>query len=120
MEAFIIGGLGMYPVLVAGLILITAAIRYAIDCEPIRQRFIVAMALVIAAMMLFFGVCGVVSALSGAADASEADRATGIARGLSMTINVWGLGLLVYVLTSIAIAIGVYRDGRRQLKAIGP
>ena len=57
---------------------------------------------------------------SGAAEASEADRATGIARGLSMTINVWGLGLLAYVLASVAIAIGVYRDGRRQLKAIRP
>jgi hypothetical protein len=35
-------------------------------------------------------------------------------------INVWGLGLVDIVIASIIIAIGVYRQGRRQLKALRP
>jgi hypothetical protein len=121
--AFILGGLGMYPILVTGLILIVASIRYAIDSEPIRLRFITATVIAMLAMMLFWTVCDVVVMLSG----MYASNMTGkrpetdfLSNGLSAILNQWGLGLLDMTVASIMVAVGAYRAGRRQLRALKP
>jgi hypothetical protein len=116
--AFLAGGLGMYPILATGLILVVAAIRYAIDGETIRLRFVFHLSLANLAMMFFFGVYGVVFALKGMAAAAQAERDAGLAAGLSITINVWALGLLSFALAFTAVAVGTYRVGRRQLEAL--
>ncbi len=120
--AFILGGLGMYPILATGLIIIVASIRYALDGEPIRLRFIVATAVAMFAMMMFWTLCDVVIMLRGMhASGLTADQAhTAMAEGLSAVINQWGLGLLSITLAAIAIAIGAYRAGARQLRALRP
>jgi hypothetical protein len=48
---FIEGGWGMYPVLVLGLILVWSSGRYALDLEPARLRFIVAMSVALLVTM---------------------------------------------------------------------
>lgn len=120
--AFILGGLGMYPILVTGLIIIVAAIRYALDGEPIRLRFIAATAIAMVAMMMFWTLCDVVIMLRGMhAPQVTADRAhTALVEGLSAVINQWGLGLLSISLAAIAVAIGAYRAGARQIRALRP
>ena len=65
LTAFLLGGLGMYPILVTGLIIIVASIRYALDGEPIRLRFIATTAIAMVAMMMFWTLCDVVVMLRG-------------------------------------------------------
>jgi hypothetical protein len=120
--AFILGGLGMYPILATSIIIIVASIRYAIDGEPIRLRFITATAIAILAMMLFWTVCDIVIMLR----AMHAFHMTGeraqvaLTEGISAILNQWGLGLLAMSLAAIAVAIGAYRAGARQLRALRP
>jgi hypothetical protein len=120
--AFILGGLGMYPILATGIIIIVASIRYAIDGEPIRLRFITATVVAMIAMMLFWTVCDVVIMFRGMRDFQmTGERAqVALAEGLSAILNQWGLGLLAMTLTAITVAIGTYRAGARQLRALRP
>jgi hypothetical protein len=120
--AFLLGGLGMYPILVTGLIIIVAAIRYALDGEPIRLRFIAATAIAMLAMMMFWTLCDVVIMFRGMhAVPVTADKAhTALEEGLSAVINQWGLGLLAISVAAIAVAVGTYRVGARQIRALRP
>lgn len=120
--AFILGGLGMYPILATGLIILVASIRYAIDGEPIRLRFIAATALAMVAMMMFWTLCDVVIMFRGmhAFPATDDKTHTALVEGLSAVINQWGLGLLAITLAAIAVAIGAYRAGARQIHALRP
>jgi hypothetical protein len=122
LTAFLLGGLGMYPILVTGLIIIVASIRYALDGEPIRLRFIATTAIAMVAMMMFWTLCDVVVMLRGMSVAPMAgDKAhTAMVEGISAVINQWGLGLLAITLAAIAVAIGAYRAGVRQLRALRP
>jgi hypothetical protein len=122
LTAFVLGGLGMYPILATGLIIIVASIRYALDGEPIRLRFIAATALAMLAMMMFWTLCDVVIMLRGMyASPTTAETAhTALVEGLSAVINQWGLGLLAITLAAIAVAIGAYRSGARQIRALRP
>jgi hypothetical protein len=120
--AFVLGGLGMYPILITGIILIVASIRYAIDGEPIRLRFILATVLAMLTMMSFWTICDIVVMLKGMYTSgwtSEPAR-TAMAHGISAVINQWGLGLLDMTIASISVAVGAYRVGYRQLRALRP
>jgi len=118
--AFLLDGLGMYPILATGLIIVVASIRYALDGEPIRLRFIVATAIAMIAMMMFWTLCDVVVMLRGmyVAPAGPDQAHTAMVEGLSAIINQWGLGLLAITLAAFAVAIGAYRSGARQLRAL--
>ena len=120
--AFILGGLGMYPILATSIIIVVASIRYAIDGEPIRLRFITATVIAMIAMMLFWTVCDVVIMLRSVyASHVTGERAqVAWAEGISAILNQWGLGLLAMTLAGIAVAIGAYRAGARQLRALRP
>ncbi len=120
--AFILGGLGMYPILATSIIIIVAAIRYAIDGEPIRLRFIIATVVAMLVMMLFWTVCDVVIMLSSmhATHMTGEKSQVALAEGISAVLNQWGLGLLSMTLAAIAVAIGAYRAGARQLRALRP
>jgi hypothetical protein len=52
LELFREGGMGMYPVLVFGLVLLTSAARYAWDIEPARLRFVVATSVLLIVTMI--------------------------------------------------------------------
>ena len=122
LTAFILGGLGMYPILATSIIIIVASIRYAIDGEPIRLRFITATAIAMIVMMLFWTVCDVVimlTAMHGSHMTGERSQVA-LAEGISAVLNQWGLGLLSMTLAAIAVAIGAYRAGARQLRALRP
>lgn len=120
--AFILGGLGMYPILATSIIIIVASIRYAIDGEPIRLRFIIATVIAMLVMMLFWTVCDVVIMLSTmhANHMTDERSHVALAEGISAVLNQWGLGLLAMTLAAIAVAIGAYRAGARQLRALKP
>jgi hypothetical protein len=112
----------MSPILVTGLIIVVAAIRYALDGEPIRIRFIAATAIAMLAMMMFWTLCDVVIMFRGmhASPVTAEQAHTALEQGLSAVINQWGLGLLAISLAAIAVAIGTYRAGARQIRALRP
>jgi hypothetical protein len=118
---FLQGGFGMYPVLVTGVMLVVVATRYALDAEPIRLKFILALSAVLGSLLLFWTVVDVISTLTDlAADPAEIARKASFALGLTKLLNQWALGMFLLVLSSIAVAVGIYRSGRRQLKALEP
>jgi uncharacterized protein (DUF486 family) len=117
-EVLTIGGFAMYPMLITGIILIVASIRYAIDSEPIRLRFIIATSLVLFFILSSATVIGIITSFSQYYTAEP--KFLAIAGGLAKLLNLWGLFFYELLLAAIAIAIGIYRVGRRQLKALKP
>jgi len=120
--AFKYGGFWMYPIEIIGVILFIASIRYAIDGEPIRLRFITTLSILILAMMVCATIVDIILMFSDIARLKElkVSWAPAWADGISAIFNQWALGMLDLVLSLIVVAIGVYRAGRRQLKALKP
>lgn len=119
---FVEGGALMFPVLVLGIILVASAARYMIDGEPVRLRFVGVVSLsLLAAVMLavILNTSQVLAYLSHGggkpfpADAWKLLLFTGLMESLRPAIL--GFGLLGLGLD--LLAIGVYRVGRRELRA---
>jgi hypothetical protein len=116
-DFFIEGGLGMFPVLIIGLILLLAAVRYMIDTEPVRLRLIAMLSLALLTAVALAVTLDVSKVLQFASRIQPERVRALIIDGLGESSRpaVLGLGLLALALD--LVAIGVYRAGRRELKA---
>jgi hypothetical protein len=115
---FLEGGWGMFPVLVTGLLLVWAAVWYAIDSEPVRLRFIAALGLALIVMMLhatWTCLAAVFHFLQTVPDAQF--RAT-LVTGLMESTRPATLGGALLSLALILVAVGAYRSGRREIGAL--
>ncbi|WP_437759913.1 hypothetical protein [Sorangium sp. So ce1389] len=107
-EAFHMGGWGMYPTLVFGLLLLAASVRYAISPE---RRF-VPLQISLGILTLVSGGLGFVSGtiksltLVGAVPPDE--RWLWIV-GLGESLHNVGLALALLILSSLAATVGAYR-----------
>ena len=119
-QFFLEGGFGMYPVLVIGLVLLGASIRYAIDGEPVRRSFIRAMAVALVAATLFATWIGLAAVFQYMETVKEADSAATLMTGFKEVARNGILGGMLLTLSLILTAIGTYRNGRRELKALRP
>jgi len=117
-QFFLEGGVAMYPILIIGLVLLVASIRYAIDAEPIRRGFINAMALALVAMTLFATWIGLAAVFHYLETVKEAEFAATLMTGLKEVARNGILGGLLLTLSLIVVAVGTYRAGRRELKAL--
>ena len=115
---FLEGGVAMYPVLIIGLVLLGASIRYAIDAEPIRRGFIGAMAVALVAMTLFATWLGLAAVFQYMETVKEAEFASTLMTGFKEVARNGILGGMLLTLSLIATAVGTYRAGRRELKAL--
>ncbi len=115
---FIEGGFCMYPILIIGLLLLAASIRYAIDTEPIRRGFIVWMALALAATTAFATWIGLAAVFRYLENVPEKELTATLIIGLKEVTRNGILGGGLLTLSLILTAIGVYRAGRRELKAM--
>src|SRR5262245_15439387 len=119
-DFFIEGGYAMYPVLALGVVLVWAAARYARDGEPVRLRFIIACALALAVAAVHGTWTDVKMVLFHLADESrvpDAMFARVLVTGLKESTGPVVLASALGVLAAILVCIGVYRVGRRELKA---
>ena len=119
---FMEGGWGMYPVLVLSVILVVSAARYAIDGEPARLRFVSALSLALVASIataLTANVSAVFYYLESPERVPDAEYLRILAMGLKESSRPAMLGLPLLGLALIAVSIGVYRTGRRELAASG-
>jgi hypothetical protein len=117
-QFFLEGGFAMYPVLIIGLVLLGTSIRYAIDAEPIRRGFIAAMALALIATTIFATSLGLAAVFQYLETVAEAEFAATLVTGLKEVSRNGILGGGLLALSLILTAVGAYRAGRRELKAM--
>jgi hypothetical protein len=114
---FIEGGVGMFPVLIIGLILLFVAVRYLIDTEPVRLRLVAILSLALLAAVAL-AVTLDVSKVLYHASGIQPERVRGIiTEGLKESGRPAVLGLGLLALSLDLVAVGVYRAGRRELMA---
>jgi hypothetical protein len=119
-QFFVEGGWGMYPVLVLSLILVVSAGRYALDCEPVRLRFITAMSLTLLAFIaasLVACVAKVFWFLESPERVPDAQFLRILAEGLKESSRPALLGLPLLGVGLIFVSIGIYRASGRELAA---
>jgi hypothetical protein len=119
MDFFKEGGWGMYPVLVMGLVVVWTSVRYGIDCEPVRLRFITAASLALVVFSLEGVITDVATVLWAAGEGKfpDMDKPTLLIVGMKESSRPGIMGLAFLGLGLIAVTIGVYRAGRRELAA---
>jgi len=115
---FIEGGWGMFPVLVMGLLLVWAAVRYAIDGEPVRLRFITALGVALVVTMLHATWTCLAAVLHFLQTVPDAEFRRTLMTGLMESTRPATLGGALLALALIAVAVGAYRSSRRELAAL--
>jgi hypothetical protein len=117
MQFFLEGGWGMFPVLIVGLIVLYASIRYLIDGEPVRLRFLLALTLAQLALVAQATVADVSAVLNAAKHARPEVFERLLVAGFKECTRPALLGFGLLALSLILVAIGVYRVGVRELRA---
>ena len=115
---FVEGGWGMYPVLVMGLMLVWAAARYAIDTEPVRLRFIGALALALMVTMAHATWTCMAAVFHYLEQSREEHLVRSLMTGLMESTRPATLGGALLVVGLILVAVGTYRSSRRELRAL--
>jgi hypothetical protein len=110
-EAFRLGGWGMYPTLVAGLVLLFTAIQYARRPERDRIALVRHLSMLTGLVATLGFVSGVIHCFTsiGAADPDDVQHLVVIGVGESL-VNI-GLGVGMLVMAWTATAIGTSRAG---------
>lgn len=111
-DAFQQGGFAMYPILLAGILLLAVSARYAssldVRLEPvIRQLRAVTLTSGIAGSLL-----GLVHYFAGLNQSSAELRSLVCARGISEMVNDTGLAVFLLLFAYIVCAVGAYRTAQ--------
>jgi hypothetical protein len=115
---FVEGGWGMYPVLVMGLMLVWAAARYAIDTEPVRLRFIGALALALVVTMGHATWTCMAAVFHYLEQSSDEPLVRSLMTGLMESTRPATLGGALLAIGLILVAVGTYRSSQRELRAL--
>ncbi|CAN5897373.1 hypothetical protein BH11MYX2_BH11MYX2_06110 [soil metagenome] len=105
-ESFRLGGWGMYPTTILGLVLVITAIKFALDPSARSRGVIKAMSVVVAFSGLLGFVTGSIKTLLAAGEAARFDLAL---VGIGESLNNIGLALVLLVLSWIGVAVGTAR-----------
>jgi hypothetical protein len=116
-EAFRLGGWGMYPTMLAGLVLVTVAIRYAVAPDPRRRALVRSLAMLVFLTSCLGFVSGSIRSLISGAQMAASDAGNLIAQGIGESLENIGLGLALLVMAAIATAIGTSRAGAEPAKS---
>src|SRR5262245_45478233 len=110
-EAFRLGGWGMYPTLIIGLLLVGAAARFA--WQPDRHRLVLVIWMQVLTML--FGTFGFVSGMIKAALSVEdpSSPTNAMLHGFGEALPNVGLALGLVITASIVAAFGLARRTRR-------
>jgi len=116
MEAFKMGGWGMYPTLVFGLLMLAASVRYAVSPEP---RF-VPLQVTLGILTLMAGslgfVTGMIRSFSAIGEVNPDQRWLWML-GAGEALNCVALALVLTVLAALAASAGAFRLARTGIQA---
>lgn len=108
-DAFVAGGLGMYPTLIAGLALLLASLGYAVRPQSRYLPLVLSLGL----FTLFAGALGfltsVMHVLSFLGSVNEADRSVILVVGMQESMYNLVLALLMTMLSALAASVGAWR-----------
>lgn len=119
MRFFEEGGIGMYPVLVFGLVSLFSSARYAWDLERVRLRFSVVMNVLVAISALhamLLDVAAVFSFVQELAEKNSPELTRVVFIGLMESSRPGAFAGIFMVLSLTLIAVGIHRDGQRELR----
>lgn len=110
MDAFRLGGWGMYPTLVFGLIFVVGAIQYARRPEPHHRPLVISLGV----LTLIVGSLGFVTGLIATMAHTEPPNEPRVALvGLGESLHNVSLALMLLVVGTIAAVIGNWRFAQR-------
>lgn len=118
MEAFRLGGFGMYPTLVAGVLLVASAIRYAHKPEHEAPPLIYQLSVLTALVGTLGFISGVIHTFIACGQASPNELQNFVVVGTGESLCNIGLALVMLVMARIATSLGAYRWGSRGPAAL--
>ena len=110
-EAFTLGGWGMYPTLVFGVLLLGSAVWYLVNPERKRLLLPAVLAFVTLSSGMLGFLTGVMVSLTHAADQAEIMKF--VALGTAESLNNVTFALAWSVLSGLVVAIGAWRSTRQ-------
>lgn len=119
-EAFIAGGWGMYPTLLAGLVLLGTCLRYASRPESRYVPLMIALGL----FTLFAGclgfITGIINMLHGYAGMQGEQQPAILYYGFQESLHNVALALLMTTASTLAASVGAWRLARQAQAAAAP
>jgi len=113
-EAFRLGGWGMYPTTLAGIILILSAWRFAWQPARARLAFVKWLGVLVALTSVLGFVTGCIKTFLAAGQLAGNDAIGVVITGIGESASNLGLGLCVLVLATIGIVVGHARKPERS------
>ena len=105
-EAFRLGGWGMYPTALAGLVLVLSAWRFAWHPGRARLAFLKWMAVLVSLTSVLGFVTGCIKTFLAAGQLSGNDAIGVVITGIGESANNLGLGLCMLILATIGVVVG--------------
>lgn len=115
-DAFHLGGWGMYPTTLFGLVLLVAAIQYA--RRPSARRLAVIRHL--NTLVLMAGALGVVTGMIKTCLSVPSDELHLVVVGFGESLNNVGLALVLVILARIVVTLGAARDPEAEGELVDP
>jgi hypothetical protein len=112
-EAFRLGGFGMYPTAIAGLVLVAAAVQCARQPDVRRFRIVRHLSVLTLLVGTLGFISGVIKSFSAAAGADPKELAGLVITGVGESLHNIGLSLVMLVMAWIAASVGAYRSGAK-------
>jgi hypothetical protein len=113
-EAFRLGGWGMYPTAIVGLVLVAAAVQCARQPDARRFRLVRHLSVLTFLVATLGFITGVIKSFIAAGSAEPHELGGLVITGVGESLNNIGLGLVLLVIASIAASVGAYRAGSRS------
>lgn len=110
-DAFRLGGFGMYPTAIAGLVLVVTALRYAARPDRATRALARSLSILVALVGVLGFTTGVIKCFISCGSASPSDIPTFVVVGTGESLCNVGLALVLLVFSRIAISFGTYRAG---------
>lgn len=120
MEAFRLGGWGMYPTLVSGIFLFVAAVRYARSADRAALPLLKNLSILTALVGSLGFVTGVIKTFTSCAGGSAGDIQQWVVVGTGESLCNVGLAMIALVMARIAMSIGSYRAGKTGASLVDP
>lgn len=120
-ESFRLGGWGMYPTLVAGIIYVFAAIQYARDPDGRRLGVVRSLGMLTGVVGVLGFTSGIIHAFTSLGSVPEPGEAVQIALiGTGESACNLGLAMVMTVVATIATCVGKYRSVKPATTLVDP